>query len=209
LVEILDKVHNQEIDILVGTQMLAKGHDFPNLTLVGVIDTDSALHSPDFRASERLFAQLMQVAGRAGRADKAGQVIIQTAFPDHALFNALRTQDYASYANDLLQERAQVQFPPYVFTALLRAEAHDFTLVQKFLQFAFEQARQLGPHVITYDPVRPQMERLKGMERAYILMHSNQRPALQKMLTQLVAELRQNKLSAKVRWAIDVNPLEF
>ncbi|MDO9150651.1 MAG: primosomal protein N' [Methylotenera sp.] len=209
LVEILDKVHNQEIDILVGTQMLAKGHDFPNLTLVGVIDTDSALHSPDFRASERLFAQLMQVAGRAGRADKVGQVIIQTAFPDHALFNALRTQDYASYANDLLQERAQVQFPPYVFTALLRAEAHDFTLVQKFLQFAFVQARQLSTHVVTYDPVRPQMERLKGMERAYILMHSTQRPALQKLLTQLVTELRQNKLSAKVRWAIDVNPLEF
>ncbi len=93
MLEILDKVHHQEIDILVGTQMLAKGHDFPNLTLVGVIDTDSALHSPDFRASERLFAQLMQVAGRAGRADKAGQVIIQTQFPDHALFNALREQD--------------------------------------------------------------------------------------------------------------------
>ncbi|WP_036303958.1 replication restart helicase PriA [Methylotenera sp. L2L1] len=209
LVEILDRVHNQEIDILVGTQMLAKGHDFPNLTLVGVIDTDSALHSPDFRASERLFAQLMQVAGRAGRADKAGQVIIQTAFPDHALFNALRTQDYASYANDLLQERAQVQFPPYVFTALLRAEAHDFALVQKFLQFAFEQARQLGQHVMTYDPVRPQMERLKGMERAYILMHSTQRPALQKLLTQLVHQLRSEPIAAKVRWAVDVNPLEF
>ncbi|MDP3211255.1 primosomal protein N' [Methylotenera sp.] len=209
LVEILDRVHNQEIDILVGTQMLAKGHDFPNLTLVGVIDTDSALHSPDFRASERLFAQLMQVAGRAGRADKAGQVIIQTAFPDHALFNALRTQDYASYANDLLLEREQVQFPPYVFTALLRAEAHDFALVQKFLQFAFEQARQLSPHVMTYDPVRPQMERLKGMERAYILMHSTHRPALQKLLTQLVDQLRSESMATKVRWAVDVNPLEF
>lgn len=209
LVEILDRVHNQEIDILVGTQMLAKGHDFPNLTLVGVIDTDSALHSPDFRASERLFAQLMQVAGRAGRADKAGQVIIQTAFPDHALFNALRTQNYASYANDLLLEREQVQFPPYVFTALLRAEAHDFALVQKFLQFAFEQARQLSPHVMTYDPVRPQMERLKGMERAYILMHSTHRPALQKLLTQLVDQLRSESMATKVRWAVDVNPLEF
>jgi primosomal protein N' (replication factor Y) (superfamily II helicase) len=209
LVEILDRVHNQEIDILVGTQMLAKGHDFPNLTLVGVIDTDSALHSPDFRASERLFAQLMQVAGRAGRADKAGQVIIQTAFPDHALFNALRTQDYASYANDLLLEREQVQFPPYVFTALLRAEAHDFALVQKFLQFAFEQARQLSQHVMTYDPVRPQMERLKGMERAYILMHSTHRPALQKLLTQLVDLLRCQPMATKVRWAVDVNPLEF
>ena len=209
LVEILDRVHNQEIDILVGTQMLAKGHDFPNLTLVGVIDTDSALHSPDFRASERLFAQLMQVAGRAGRADKAGQVIIQTAFPDHALFNALRSQDYASYANDLLQEREQVQFPPYVFTALLRAEAHDFSLVQQFLQLAFSSARALSQQVVTYDPVRPQMERLKGMERGYILMHAHQRPALQKLLTQLVHQLRVAPIAAKVRWAVDVNPLEF
>jgi len=209
LVDILDRVHNQEIDILVGTQMLAKGHDFPNLTLVGVIDTDSALHSPDFRASERLFAQLMQVAGRAGRADKAGQVIIQTAFPDHALFNALRSQDYASYANDLLQEREQVQFPPYVFTALLRAEAHDFALVQQFLQLAFTGARALSQHVVTYDPVRPQMERLKGMERGYILMHAHQRPALQKLLTQLVHQLRSEPIAAKVRWAVDVNPLEF
>lgn len=209
LVEILDRVHNQEIDILVGTQMLAKGHDFPNLTLVGVIDTDSALHSPDFRASERLFAQLMQVAGRAGRADKAGQVIIQTAFPDHALFNALRSQDYATYANALLQEREQVKFPPYVFTALLRAEAHDFSLVQQFMQLAFSSARALSQHVVTYDPVRPQMERLKGMERAYMLMHAQQRPALQKLLTQLVYQLRAAPIAAKVRWAVDVNPLEF
>ncbi|PPC87846.1 MAG: primosomal protein N', partial [Methylotenera sp.] len=131
--DLLTQVHNQEIDILVGTQMLAKGHDFPNLTLVGVIDTDSALYSPDFRASERLFAQLMQVAGRAGRADKAGQVLIQTAFPQHALFHALRAQDYASYADELLQERRMMQFPPTRFFALLRAEASDFSFVQQFL----------------------------------------------------------------------------
>lgn len=209
LVEILDRVHNQEIDILVGTQMLAKGHDFPNLTFVGVIDTDSALHSPDFRASERLFAQLMQVAGRAGRADKAGQVLIQTAFPDHALFNALRGQDYESYANDLLQEREQVQFPPYVFTALLRAESNDYSLVQTFLQFAFQAARSLSDKVMVYDPVRPQMERLKGMERGYILLHARQRPALQRLLTQLVSQLRAHKAANKVRWAVDVDPLEF
>jgi primosomal protein N' (replication factor Y) len=209
LVEILDRVHNQEIDILVGTQMLAKGHDFPNLTLVGVIDTDSALHSPDFRASERLFAQLMQVAGRAGRADKAGQVIIQTQFPDHALFNALRAQDYESYANVLLEERQQMLFPPYVFTALLRAEANDYSLVQQFLQLAFAQARSLSDQVLVYDPVRPQMERLKGMERGYILMQSKQRPALHQLLKQLVSMMRAHKLAAKVRWAVDVNPLEF
>lgn len=209
LVDILDRVHNQEIDVLVGTQMLAKGHDFPNLTLVGVIDTDSALHSPDFRASERLFAQLMQVAGRAGRADKAGQVIIQTAFPDHALFNALRRQDYESYANDLLQEREQVQFPPYVFMALLRAEANDYALVQQFLQFAFEQARGLSNEVLVYDPVRPQMERLKGMERGHVLMQASHRPALQKLLKHLVGKIRTQAIAAKVRWSVDVNPLEF
>ncbi len=209
LVEILDRVHHQDIDILVGTQMLAKGHDFPNLTLVGVIDTDSALHSPDFRASERLFAQLMQVAGRAGRADKAGQVLIQTQFPDHALFNALRRQDYASYANALLQEREQVQFPPFVFTALLRAEANDYALVQKFLQHAFELARSLTNQVLVYDPVRPQMERLKGMERGHVLMQASNRPALQQLLKNLVSQLRAQAIAAKVRWAVDVNPLEF
>ena len=209
LVEILDQVHKQEIDILVGTQMLAKGHDFPNLTLVGVIDTDSALHSPDFRASERLFAQLMQVAGRAGRADKAGQVIIQTQFPDHALFNALRVQDYVSYANAMLQEREQVQFPPYVFMALLRAEANDFSLVQQFLRYAFEQARSLSHDVLVYDPVRPQMERLKGMERGHVLMQAGSRIALQRLLKNLVSLLRTQAIASKVRWAVDVNPLEF
>ncbi len=209
LVEILDQVHRQEIDILVGTQMLAKGHDFPNLTLVGVVDTDSALHSPDFRASERLFAQLMQVAGRAGRADKAGQVIIQTQFPEHALFNALRTQDYVSYANTMLREREQVQFPPYVFTALLRAEANDYVLVQKFLQHAFELARSLSKEVLVYDPVRPQMERLKGMERGHVLMQASNRIALQQILKNLAGQVRGQPIAAKVRWAIDVDPLEF
>ena len=209
LVEILEKVHAQEVDILVGTQMLAKGHDFPNLTLVGVIDTDSALHSPDFRASERLFAQLMQVAGRAGRADKAGQVIIQTQFPEHTLFNALRSQDYVHYANAMLLEREQVNFPPYVFTALLRAEANEFQLVQQFLNHAFKLARGLNNEVMVYDPVRPQMERLKGMERGHVLLQANNRAALQNVLRNLVYQLRGQAIAAKVRWSVDVDPLEF
>ena len=209
LVEILDKVHNQEIDILVGTQMLAKGHDFPNLTLVGVVDTDSALHSPDFRASERLFAQLMQVSGRAGRADKAGQVIIQTQFPDHNLFNAILSQDYVHYANAMLQEREQVNFPPYVFTALVRAEANEFQLVQHFLNHVFKLARGLNNDVMVYDPVRPQMERIKGMERGQVLMQANGRAALQNVLRNLVHQLRGQAVAAKVRWSVDVDPLEF
>ena len=209
LSEMLAAVHAGEIDILLGTQMLAKGHDFPNLTLVGVIDTDSALFSPDFRAAERLFAQLMQVAGRAGRADKAGEVLIQTAFPDHVLFNALRAHDYAAFAGSLLQEREIMQFPPYSHVALLKAEANDFALVQRFLRFAADSARALAQDVTVYDPVRPQMERLKSMERGQLLMHAGERLQLQKLLHPLVAELRAHPLNARVRWAVDVDPLEF
>ncbi len=211
LTDILTAVHNGEVDILVGTQMLAKGHDFPNLTLVGVIDTDSALFSPDFRAAERLFAQLMQVAGRAGRADKAGEVIVQTTFPQHALFDALRSQDYTAYANNLLQERAATQFPPYAYFALVRAEAHNFADVTRFLSHAAQSARQLphAEHVMIYDPVRPQMERLKGMERGQLLMQTNNRLALQKLLRNLVPQLRAEKNNQRIRWAVDVDPLEF
>lgn len=207
--DILTAVHANEIDILVGTQMLAKGHDFPNLTLVGVIDTDSALFSPDFRASERLFAQLMQVSGRAGRAEKAGEVLIQTAFPSHHLFNALRSQDYPAYAQTLLQEREMAQFPPYCYLALLRAEASNYRDVEAFLNMAFEAARKLSSQVLTYDPMRSQMEKLKGMERGQILMQANQRGALQKLLASLTPQLRASKLAAKVRWNIDVDPMEF
>lgn len=209
LSEMLSAVHADEVDILVGTQMLAKGHDFPNLTLVGVIDTDSALFSPDFRAAERLFAQLMQVAGRAGRADKAGEVLIQTAFPDHALFSALSQQDYGSYAEALLQERALTQFPPYSFLALLKAEANDYALVSRFLKYAADIAHGLADDVLVYDPVRPQMERLKGMERGQLLMQANNRAALLRLLRALVPQLRVHALSPKVRWAVDVDPLEF
>lgn len=209
LVEILNAVHANEIDILIGTQMLAKGHDFPNLTLVGVIDTDSALHSPDFRASERLFAQLMQVSGRAGRADKKGQVIIQTQFPFHDLFNALRSQDYPAFANTVLAEREIIQFPPYIYTALIRAEAPEFIAVANVLQYAFEIARDLKEDALIYEPVRPKMERVKGMERAHILIQAKERAPLQKILRHINYNLRGNRIAAKVRWSIDVDPLEY
>lgn len=209
LTDILSAVHADEVDILVGTQMLAKGHDFPNLTLVGVIDTDSALFSPDFRASERLFAQLMQVAGRAGRAEKAGEVLIQTTFPEHNLFNALRVQDYPAYAASLLQEREMTQFPPYAYLALIRAEANEYALVQSFLNDAGEWARALTQDVMIYDPLRPQMEKLKGMERGQLLLQADQRSAMQVLLRNLVPQLREHPLASKIRWAVDVDPLEF
>jgi primosomal protein N' (replication factor Y) len=203
------QVHANEVDILIGTQMLAKGHDFPNLTLVGVIDTDSALFSPDFRAAERLFAQLLQVAGRAGRAEKPGEVLIQTNFPDHILFAALQKQDYTEFAQSLLEERKLAHFPPYCFEALLRAEATHLGPVGAFLDLAASWARKIGGKVTVYDPVRPQMERLKGMERSQLLVQAASRQALQQFLQEWVARLRTLPQGSKVRWSVDVDPLEY
>jgi primosomal protein N' (replication factor Y) len=203
------RVHANEVDILVGTQMLAKGHDFPNLTLVGVIDTDSALFSPDFRAAERLFAQLLQVAGRAGRAEKPGEVLIQTNFPDHILFAALQKQDYTEFAQSLLEERKLAHFPPYCFEALLRAEATHLGPVDEFLELAARWARKIVGKVTVYDPVRPQMERLKGMERSQLLIQAGSRQELQQFLQEWVAQLRTLPQGSKVRWSVDVDPLEY
>ena len=211
LTDMMNAVNKGAIDILVGTQMLAKGHDFPNLTLVGVLDTDSALYSPDFRASERLFAQLMQVAGRAGRAEKSGEVLIQTSFPEHQLFHALRKQDYPVYAHELLQERQQTQFPPFSYMAVLKVEANQLQHVMRFLQEAAKAGRALDRSgaVMIYDPIRPQLERLKGMERGQLLLQANSRQQLQKLLREWTPLLRKSQLAAKVRWAVDVDPLEF
>lgn len=209
LSELLSAVHANQIDILVGTQMLAKGHDFPNLTLVGVLDTDSALHSPDFRASERLFAQLMQVAGRAGRANKPGEVLIQTEFPQHALFNALRKQDYPSFADSLLSERELMQFPPYAYTALLRAEANQYPLIERVLNNALAYCAPQKTSITIYGPVRPQVERLKGMERAQLIFQTSHRSALQKLLQALFSHLSDYAPAKKVRWCIDVDPISF
>ncbi len=202
------EVHAGKVDILVGTQMLAKGHDFPNLTLVGVVDSDGALFSPDYRAAERLFAQLMQVAGRAGRAEKPGEVLIQTAFPDHILFNALKQHDYAEFAVPLLEERRLAHFPPYCHEALLRAEAPGAEAVRSFLAGAIQLARPLADQVTVYDPVRPQMERLKGMEREQLLVQSTSRRALQGFLQAWVPLLRALPQGGRVRWSVDVDPLE-
>lgn len=209
LTDLLKKVQDKEIDILVGTQMLAKGHDFPHLTLVGVIDTDTALFSPDFRASERLFSQLMQVSGRAGRAEKAGEVLIQTTFPQHALFDALRAQDYETYANTLLDERSIMQFPPTSYFALLKAEASTYHQVLAFLNEAVALAQKIPNNVMIYDPLRPQMARLNNMERGQLLLQANNRGALHQLLTQWIPLLRAHQLANKVRWVLDIDPIEF
>jgi primosomal protein N' (replication factor Y) len=135
-----ERVHDGEVDILIGTQMVAKGHDFKRLTLVAALNPDAALFSQDYRASERLFAQLMQVSGRAGRtAQKGGsisEVLVQTRYPDHPLYHALMAHNYQSFATDLLQERQEAQLPPFMYQALLRAEARELATAIEFLQQA-------------------------------------------------------------------------
>jgi primosomal protein N' (replication factor Y) len=205
--DILHAIHAQEVDILVGTQLLAKGHDFPNLSLVGILNADTSLYSTDFRASERLFAQLMQVAGRAGRANVAGHVLIQTEFPDHPLYHALQKHNYDALAQTLLAERKTAGFPPFVYQALLRAEAHNIAIVLDFLKQAANLANP-PRSVELFDPVPAQMLRLKGLERAHLLIQSPSRRQLQAFMAEWYAQI--NKLPAhKVRWVLDIDPLEF
>lgn len=200
------QIHAGEADILLGTQMLAKGHDFPNLTLVGVLDPDGGLYSADFRASERLFAQLMQVGGRAGRADKAGEVIVQTAFPNHPLFQALRAHDYAAWARSLLKERQMAGFPPYAYQALLSAESKQEQTASHFLQQAREQALALGGGVEVYGVVAAALPKRAGYHRAQLLVQATQRAALRTFLQAWKPQL--DALPARaVRWALDVDPM--
>jgi len=202
------RIHGGDVKILVGTQILAKGHDFPHLNLVGVLNADSMLYSADFRASERLLALLMQVAGRAGRGTTQGQVLIQTEFPDHPLYEALKRQDYRAFANTLLEERRQAGFPPFVHQALLRAEAPRLATALEFLRAAAASARDVSAFVTLYDPVPAAMPRRAGRERAQLLIQCESRARLQQFLSGWHRALLESR-SAPARWAIDVDPLEF
>ena len=205
--ELGEAVHGGAVDILVGTQMLAKGHDFPNMTLALILDTDGALYSPDFRATERLFAQLMQVAGRAGRADKPGRVLIQTAFPDHPLFRYLQRHDYPGYARELLAERRQLELPPYTRQVLLRAEATTMDAALAFLK----RAAALAPddaQVSVFGATASPMARVANLERAQLLIQSASRQALQKFVRDWRPQLETIKPRI-ARWSLDVDPLVF
>ncbi|VVE15556.1 Primosomal protein N' [Pandoraea terrigena] len=207
------QVHAGEVDILIGTQMVAKGHDFRNVTLVGVVNADSALFSHDFRAAERLFAQLMQVAGRAGRAARAdgpGDVLIQTRYASHPLFASLMRHDYAGFAAQQLEERRVALLPPFTHQALLRAEARRLDDAMTFLKQAREIAATPALHdtrIALWDPVPMTMVRIAGTERAQLVVESPHRGALQRFLTHWMGELR--ALKAPVRWHLEVDPLEI
>ena len=204
----LEQIYANEVDILVGTQMLAKGHDFPALTLVGVLNPDSALYSSDFRAPERLFAQLVQVAGRAGRADKPGEVVIQTAFPDHPLFRALQTHDYEGWAASQLAERQMARFPPFVYQAMLRAEGKDETLVYRYLNSARDAGVALQHDVDILGVVSAALPRRANHVRAQLLIQATSRKALQQFL-RTWQPLLDALPAQKLRCALDIDPLEF
>src|SRR5574343_208068 len=207
---VLERIHGGEADILVGTQMLAKGHDFPKLTLVGILGADSALFAADCRAPERLFAQLMQVAGRAGRAELKGEVLIQTQDPDHPLFAAVVAHDYAGFAAEQLKEREQAGFPPYAFQAMLRAEAPQMADAIAFLKAAAALPEVAGhANVLIYDPVPMRMARLANLERGQLLAESPSRPALQAFLPQWAEAHSALQTPGKLRWHIEVDPFEF
>ncbi len=205
-----DSVHRGEVDILIGTQMVAKGHDFQNLTLVGILNPDTALFSQDYRAAERLFAQLMQVAGRAGRgAQKAGgsvsEVLVQTRYAQHPLYGALMAHDYDRFATTFLQERQQASLPPFIYQALLRAEAKELSIALAFLQQAATCLEHVG--IIINDPIPMTMTRVANVDRAQLLVESASRPALQVFLKAWIAKLR--TIKARVNWSLEVDPVDI
>ena len=208
--EAFDTVHRGDVDILIGTQMVAKGHDFKKLTLVGILNPDTALFSQDYRASERLFAQLMQVAGRAGRAAQkeggsASEVLIQTRYTQHPLYAAVVNHDYDHFATALLDERKQAGLPPYLFQAMLRAEAPELATAIVFLQAARNGIEH--PGITINDPIPMSMTRVHNVDRAQLLVESASRPALQAFLKVWMTELRAMK--TRVKWSLEVDPLDI
>ena len=202
------RIADNEIDILVGTQMLAKGHDFARLNLVIVLNADGSLYSADFRAPERLFAELMQVSGRAGRADKPGKVLIQTQLPEHPVFAAVKAQDYAVFAENELNERQMFAMPPFGFQTAIRADAPRVADAMEFLNAAKETLAPLLPESVSQFGAAPMlMVRLAERERAQIFLESTSRQDLHRAVSLWVQVLQQNR-DGKIRWSVDVDVQE-
>jgi primosomal protein N' (replication factor Y) (superfamily II helicase) len=201
-----DAVHAGDVDVLVGTQMIAKGHDFQRVALVVVLNPDGQLASHDFRAPERLFSTLVQVAGRAGRGGHASRVLLQTRFPAHPLFAALARHDYAAFADGQLAERRAANMPPFTHQALLTAEAPTMDGALGFLR----EARAAAPSsdaVRVFDPVPMALQKLAGAERAQLLVEADRRGPLQAFLRAWLESLRATR--SRVRWQVEVDPQEI
>lgn len=207
--QLLDRIDKEDKAILLGTQMLAKGHHFPNVTLVGIVDADSGLFSADFRAAEQMGQLLTQVAGRAGRAEKPGTVVIQTYHPEHAALQTLLQFGYQTYAQTLLTEREVSVLPPFAYFAVFRAEAyveqnanHFLTAIKSMLPEALDALTILGP-------VPAMLARRKGLHCQHLLVKTNKRSVLQDALKTILQKLEALAASHSVKWVLDVDPVEI
>ena len=223
MAELTSKAQRGEADILIGTQMLAKGHHFPNVTLVGILDIDQGLFSADYRAPERMAQLIMQVAGRAGRAEKKGQVLIQTHQPDHPLFTQLIMQGYDAFAQKTLQERIEANLPPLCYQVLIRAEANNAQDAMDFLlslKAGLELNLQKISHTLSkmqdnkaqiefWGPVSAPMLRRQGRYRFQLLIQATKRKVLHQLMAEMVPYIYKSPLSRKVRWSMDVDPQEM
>lgn len=207
--KLLKNIHHGESQILIGTQMLAKGHHFPNVTLVGILEADSGLFSADFRALERTGQLLTQVAGRSGRADKPGEVLIQTYHPEHPLLNHLLAQGYLSFSEILLQERQASLLPPYSYLALIHAEALSSDYPIEFLNEVKNQAELVSKEISLLGPVRSLLPRRAGYYRCQLLLQAKKRNVLQSLLEQIIKPISLLASSRRVRWSLDVDPIEL
>ncbi|WP_078122176.1 primosomal protein N' [Thiosocius teredinicola] len=207
---LLQRLHDADAAILVGTQMLAKGHHFPRVTLVGVLDADGGLYSADFRSTERMAQLLIQVAGRAGRGDRPGQVLIQTRFPEHPLLQTLVRHGYRAFAEQALQERQSASMPPYSHQALLRAEASRRDAAETFLAEVAAWASQVASsEVALWGPVPAPMARRAGKHRVHLLLQAAQRNALHAVLRALPEFAAGLPVAKRVRWHLDIDPIDL
>ncbi|MGC1521639.1 MAG: primosomal protein N', partial [Steroidobacteraceae bacterium] len=206
---VLDRVHSGEARILIGTQMLTKGHHFPEVSLVVILNADQGLFASDFRATERLAQTITQVAGRAGRGSRAGEVLIQTEFPEHPLLNRLLAEGYEGFAVGALAERREAGWPPYSRLALLRAEAKDSAGLDAFLQSAGAAARTPDEAAVkVLGPASALIARRADHYRAHLLIETNQRSTLQRFLSAWLPRVENLPGPPGLRWSIDVDPLE-
>ncbi|RTZ74658.1 MAG: primosomal protein N' [Gammaproteobacteria bacterium] len=210
LQRLLEEVRQGRAGLLVGTQMLAKGHHFPGVSLVAMVDVDGGLFGADFRAAERMAQLIVQVAGRAGRGEHPGRVLLQTRFPDHPLLQTLVREGYPAFAAQALAERKAAELPPYSHQALLRASATRLETAEEFLQQAAEVAATLaGSHIAVWGPVPAPMPRRAGKFRAQLLLQAAERKPLQQLLDGLVPRLQKLPDATRVRWSLDVDPADL
>ncbi|MGZ5621155.1 MAG: primosomal protein N' [Methylobacter sp.] len=210
LEDYLQQINQGTVDIILGTQMLAKGHHFPNVTLVAILDVDSGLFSIDFHAPEKLAQMIVQVSGRAGRAEKTGRVIMQTRQPDHPLLTTLIKEGYGSFAKTALAERKEASLPPFSYQALLRVQAADAEMPKLFLHAVVELTQQHNKgRIQILGPVVAPMARRAGLYRYQLLFQSAKRPELHALLDVLMPEIEKLKLAKKVRWSLDVDPVDL